>query len=162
MRLSLFIPLAVLSGCTTVTITGDWSGNMNCDNETQVAIELDMNEPNDSLSYTGNFFFQTFSEVSNSQGVYDLEANWQGGLSASQPEPEGVQDISFNLSLGRDVECFYYQFDELISEKCYFNGLSIGYEFVSEHDGDWDGLNTMGFGNLNCSGDIERDDPIEE
>ncbi|MEL6347659.1 MAG: hypothetical protein AAFV53_31415 [Myxococcota bacterium] len=166
MRLSLLIPLTFFTGCSGVTITNDWSGTMTCDNNTLVVVELDLDEPSDGsddeLEYRGDFFYQTFADVSNRQGEYQVEVDWQGSLRATQPEPEGAQDIEFILQQSTTAKCRYYQDDELLDETCYFNGLPLGYEFVSEHEGDWDGLNEMDFGNLNCTGAIERDDPIEE
>ncbi len=141
--MSLLLPLSLV-GCGVLggaSIEGDWSGELDCGEESfdmEIALEKDKDD-----TYTGDGEVQDIycgygDGYVNCDYIFEVEAETEGG--------GGEQDVDFDID---DCEVEY-------------EGDKVDTDCEDIDDGEWDGEDTITFetniGDSNCEGDLERDD----
>jgi len=149
--------LCLLTGCGIDSLAGDWEGELDCFDGGVARLEIEIDDSEGELDYVGDFFLQASVLYDHSDGEqYLLESDWAGTLVLTQELPDGEQPVTLTLS-ERTPDCRVFRNGNLVGEDCYEDGLPIGYDFVGEITGDWDGLDEIKDASTGyCEGDLER------
>ena len=151
----MLLMLGVLTGCGIDSMAGDWSGDLSCFDGAEVRLEIEVDDSEGELDYVGDFFLRAASQYETDGEVFRLESDWAGTLTLTQLLPAGEQEVALILK-ERAPDCRVFKEGNLLSEDCYEDGMPLGYEFVGDFVGDWDGLDVLEVDNGYCSGELDR------
>ena len=144
-----------LSGCGADSMAGDWAGDLTCSDGATVDAEIELDEPEEGLTYTGDYYFQAFNNQDIDGDTWRFESDWAGAVTVKQVADKGEQEVDIVLE-ARTPNCRVYKNGNQLSTDCYYDGNDIGFTLPDDLVGTWDGLDAMELESLRCQGDITR------